>query len=154
MFLRFYNSYQSEAAGLTPVQAFAHAAVDMLDLFLSSSPADVARALGVRIGLLSAPRKRTEKLYAPEADLLEVLVRASLPVGETWPLPDLAHYWAERYGILLGALGDENERLARRGIEAVAGDEYQRNVSRLVDLLEMSGYALRYADGVVLVQVP
>lgn len=153
-FLRFYNSYQSAAAGMPPMQAFAHAATDMLDLFLSSSPADIARALGVQIGLLSAPRKRTEKLYAPEADLLEVLVRASLPVGELWTLPDLAHYWVDQYGVLFGALGDENERLATWGIESVAGDEYQLNVNRLVDLLEMSGYARRYADGVVLVQVP
>ncbi len=152
-FLNFYNSYRSDTANHSPSTAFANAAADLLDRFLSSSPASVARALGVRIGLLTASRSQTAKLYAPEADLFEVLVRASVPLDEEWTLQQLAQHWADQYGILFGALGNENQRLAEWGISAVAGNEYLTNIERLVDILEWCGYARRYADGVVLVSV-
>jgi len=152
-FLNFYDSYCSETANQSPPEAFANAAADLLDRILSSTPADVARLLGVRIGLLTASRAQTAKLYVPEADLLEVLVRASVPPETEWKLQDLAAHWADRYGILFGVLGDENQRLAEWGISAVAGNEYQTNTDRLVDVLEWCGYARRYADGVVLVSV-
>lgn len=110
--LSFYRSYRSETAGDTPYIAFANAVADMLDRVLSSSPDSVARALGVRIGLLPASRGRTQKLYAPQPDLLEVLVRASVPKKEQWSINKLADHWSKQYGVLFGALGDENQRLA------------------------------------------
>jgi hypothetical protein len=152
-FLKFYYSYRSETANQSPADAFADATADLLDRFLSSSPAAVARLLGVRIGLLTTSRSQNAKLYTPEADLLEVFVRASVPLDQEYTLQELAKDWAEKYGILFGALGDENQRLAHWGISAVAGDEYLTNIDRLVDVLEWCGYARRYADGVILVSV-
>lgn len=147
----FYRSYRSPAAGQTPQAAFANSMTDMLDAVLSSSPVDVARGLGVRIGLLTSSRQRTQKLYAPVPDLLEVLVRATVPPNEEWPLDELADYWAEQYGLLFGALGDENDRLNSWNISSIDGTELQKNVDGLVETLASSGYAHRYADGVVLI---
>lgn len=123
-FLSFYSSYRSETANQPPSLAFVNAAADLLDRFLSSSPSAVARLLGVRIGLLTMSRHQTAKLYTPEADLLEVLVRASVPPKKEQTLQQLAQHWFSQYGIMFGALGDENQRLADWGISAVAGDEY------------------------------
>ncbi|NTV99784.1 MAG: hypothetical protein HGA19_00595 [Oscillochloris sp.] len=147
----FYNSYRSDAAGQTPRVAFANAVTDMLDAVLSSSPVAVARGLGVRIGLLTASRQRTQKLYTPVPDLLEVLVRASVPPQEEWKLTDLASYWVNQYGFLFGALGDENDYLSNWNISSIDGAELQKNADAFVEILALSGYAHRYADGVVLI---
>jgi hypothetical protein len=148
--LRFYHSYRSEAAKYSPSEAFSNAATDMLGLVLSSKPQAIARALGTRIGLLNPGR---DKRYMPQPDLLEVLVKASIPKGETWTLVELATCWADEYGILFGALGDEDTRLAKWGIPAIDRNELISNVTEFGILLEMIGYARRYADGVVLVKV-
>jgi hypothetical protein len=148
--LSFYRSYRSEAAKYSPSEAFSNAATDMLGLVLSSKPQAIARALGTRIGLLNPGR---DKRYMPQPDFLEVLVRSSVPKGETWTLVELATYWADEYGILFGALGDEDIRLAKWGIPAIDRDELMSNVTEFAILLEMIGYARRYADGVVLVKI-
>lgn len=147
----FYRSYRSSAAGQAPRAAFANALADMLDAVLSSSPIDVARGLGIRIGLLPSSRQRRQKFYTPVPDLLEVLVRASIPPNEEWPLEQLADYWSEQYGLLFGALGNENDYLSAWNISTIDGAEAQRNVDAFVELLALSGYAHRYADGVVLI---
>lgn len=151
--LTFYLSYCSDTANQSPRVAFTNAVTDMMDAVLSSSPRVVARGLGVRIGLLTTSRKQTQKLYAPQSDLLEVLVRASVPRGAQWTIQELAHHWVDHFGILFGALGNENERLATWGISGVDGATLNANVDALAKMLEMSGYARRYADGVVLVEV-
>jgi len=150
--LLFYDSYRSNTANQLPRAAFANAATDMIDQSISSSPNDVARNLGTRIGLLSSgPYAR--KHYTLTSDLLEVLVRASIPPKEQWTIDKLALYWANHYGLLFGVLGDENNRLAEWGISAVDGSRLYDNVDTLATTLEMSGYAQRYADGVVVVSV-
>ena len=150
---RFYCSYRGEAANYSSVEAFANTATDMLGLVLSSKPQDIARALGTRIGLLGKSEGKNKKSYVPRPDFLEVLIRATIPKDETWTLTEVAEYWAENYGILFGGLGDENSRLQAWGIVPVDRDELAANVNALAILLEMSGYARRYADGVVLVKV-
>jgi hypothetical protein len=152
-FRSFYYSYRSTTASQPPHLAFANAAADLLDRVLTSSPDDVARALGTRIGLLGVTSRRTHRRYSPQPDLLEVLVRASVPKGESWSINKLAEYWSTQYGILFGALGNENEQLARWGISAVDGSELRTNADHVATTLEWSGYARRYADGVVLVTV-
>ncbi len=149
--LYFYASYLSDTANLSPSTAFANAVTDLIDQILSSSPRDVAGALATRIGLL--PSSRRQKYYTPMPDLLEVLVRASVPPGQQWTINELAAYWADNYGLLFGALGNENDTLANWGISLVNGSELYENINALADILEMSGYARRYADGVVLVSV-
>jgi hypothetical protein len=152
-FRSFYYSYRSATASQPPHLAFANAAADLLDRVLSSSPEDIARNLGRRIGLLGVTNRRTHRRYTPQPDLLEVLVRASIPKGELWTINKLADHWSTQYGILFGALGNENEQLAVWGISAVDGSELRANADRVALLLEWSGYARRYADGVVLVTV-
>ena len=96
---------------------------------------------------------KNKKSYLPQPDYLEVLVRATLPKDEVWTLRQLAEQWAQNYGILFGILGDENEYLHDWGIPAVDRGEFVSNVDALAELLEMSGYGRRYADGVVLVTI-
>lgn len=151
--LQFYYSYRGETGAQSPIEAAANAITDMLRDILSSEPKGIARALAMRIGFLSMYGHRELRPYTPQPDFLEVLVRASIPGGTTWTLVELARYWAEEYGILFGALGDENRRLADWGIRSVDRNELARNVDALAEILEMSGYARRYADGVVLVSV-
>jgi hypothetical protein len=148
----FYDNYRAETANIPPLQAVAHALNDMLPVVLSSTPQDVARGLGTRIGLLSKYTGRQRKTYDPHPDFLEVLVRSSIPSNETWTLPELSRYWADEFGILFGALGDENDRLKPLGIFVDQG-EWLVNTNALAELLELSGYARRYADGVVLISV-
>lgn len=149
--VNFYRSYRGAPAGNTPLQALARALRDMLELVLSSTPQDVTRGLGTRIGLLNQS-VRQKKTYDPRPDFLEVLVRASVPKNSSWTLSDLARHWADSFGILCGALGDENDRLRGLGI-AVDQEEWLTNAGALAEVLELSGYARRYADGVVLVTV-
>ncbi len=150
--LKFFEAYCSEPHQ-TPRSAFADALTDMLDNVFSSNPSDVARTLGVQIGLLSAARKQNQKIYAPHPDLLDLFVRASLAPQQTIKLYELAKYWADTYGLLFGAIGDENDRLAKWGISAVNGTDFKKNADSLAELLENIGYARRYADGVVIVAV-
>ncbi len=148
----FYDSYRSDTANQPPRVAFANAAADMVDQIVSSRPSYFARNLGTRIGLLSSGT-HARKHYMPTPDLLEVLVRSSVPPKEQWTIDKLARYWADQYGLLFGALGDENDRLASWGIRTVDGSNLYDNVDKLATVLEMSGYAQRYADGVVVVSV-
>jgi hypothetical protein len=150
--LLFYESYLSDTANQSPRDAFTNAAADMIDQIVSSSPTAVAHSLGTRIGLLSSgPSSR--KRYTAVPDLLEVLVRATIPPQEQWTIDELARYWAKHYGLLFGALGDENIRLAEWGINVIDGSSLLDNTEALATILELSGYARRYADGVVLVSV-
>ena len=150
---RFYQSYRGGTAIHTPQQALALAFTDVMRQVLSSTPQDIARALGTRIGLLTQSEGRNKKSYQAHPDLLETLLRATIPKGETWPLRQVGEWWASRYGIFFGILGDENDHLASWGIPPVNGTEFSVNAAALAELLEQSGYARRYADGVVLVTV-
>lgn len=150
---RFYRSYRGETAEYSVIEAFSNAATDMLGRVLSSKPQDIMRALGTRIGLLGQFEGKSKKSYLPQPDYLEVLVRATLPKDEVWTLRQLAEQWAQNYGILFGILGDENDYLHDWGIPAVDRGEFVSNVDALAELLEMSGYGRRYADGVVLVTI-
>ena len=144
-----YDIYRHGTSSISPRDAIAHALTDMLSVVLSSTPQDVARGLGNRIGLLGG---RQRKIYDPHPDFLEVLVRCSIPLNETMTLSELAHYWADSFGIFCGGLGNENDRLSSLGI-TVDQSEWLENTNALAELLELSGYARRYADGVVLVSV-
>jgi hypothetical protein len=150
--LVLFQSYRSETASTHPREALARAISDMLAIVLSSTPQDVVRGLGTRIGLLSQYSGHQRKTYDPHPDFLEVLVRASIPPGQIWTLPKLAQHWADSFGIFCGALGDENNRIQSLGVSVDQG-EWLTNTNALAEMLELSGYARRYADGVVLVSV-
>lgn len=148
----FYHAYRGKTASIPPRDAIARALTDMLAVVLSSTPQDVARGLGTRIGLLSQYTGRFKKTYDPHPDFLEVLVRSCIPSDETWSLSELAHYWADSFGIFFGALGDENDRLNSLGV-IVDQEEWLSNTNAFAEILELSGYARRYADGVVLISL-
>jgi hypothetical protein len=150
--IQFYRSYRSATANDAPLEALGRALKDMQGIVLSSTPQDVARGLGTRIGLLSPHSERHKKTYEPHPDLLEVLIRATLPAGTTCTLYELAELWAKSFGIWTGALGNENERLEPFSLEADPF-EWRKNAEALAEILETSGYARRYADGVVTVSV-
>lgn len=160
----FYQSYltttpNDELRAIGPalpnneMAAIALALADMVGLVFSETPASVARALGVKIGLLTRGDSHENKAYELHPDLLEVLVRAIIPVGEEWPLKKLAEYWYKQFGILFGGLGNENAKLAKWEITPVDVNELKQNRDALALQLEVSGYAQSYADGVVVVRV-
>jgi len=151
--LRFFESYRGEASIFTESEALINAIADTLGLVLSSTPRYIAYRLGIHIGLLGNEKATTAKSYLPLPDILEVLVRATLPIGETWTLSELAEAWRNQFGILCGVLGDENDNLRQWNISPVNRSELHHNAEALIDILEQSGYAKRYADGVVLVSV-
>ena len=148
----FYDSYRRTTAN-HEIEAIALALTDMVGMVFSETPATVARALGVKIGLLTRGDRRENKAYELHPDLLEVLVRASIPVGEEWNIKELAKYWYEEFGILFGGLGDENQKLAEWEIAPIDVNELKRNEQSLAQQLELSGYAQSYADGIVSVSV-
>jgi hypothetical protein len=150
---QFYQSYRSGSASFDAVEALVYAITNTLGIVLSSTPQDIARALGTRIGLLGPYEGNRRKSYLPHPDLLEILVRSIVPQGDTWPLRELARQWADRFGIFCGVLGDENDSLQQWDISLVDRAELAANEAALTDMLTQSGYARRYADGVVLVHV-
>ena len=150
--LNFYNSYRATTDN-NEIEALAHALTDMIGMVFSETPATVARALGVKIGLLTRGGRRENKAYELHPDLLEVLVRATIPVGEEWTIRELAKKWYDQFGVLFGGLGNENQELAKWEIAPVDVNELQRNKQALAQQLELSGYAQSYADGVVSVRV-
>ncbi len=148
----FYDGYRTTTNN--EIDAIAHTFTDMVGMAFSETPATVARALGVKIGLLTRGDRRENKAYELHPDLLEVLVRATIPVGEEpWSIQKLALYWYDQFGILFGGLGDENQKLAEWEIAPIDVNELKRNEQSLAQQLELSGYAQSYADGVVLVSV-
>ena len=149
----FYESYRGETAGYEPIKALSYALTDMIGLVFSAKPYDVARNLGVKIGLLTRGDRKGSKAYELHPDLLEVLVRATLPVGQEWTIKELAQAWFDDFGLLFGGLGNENEILADWGAPPIDHSELATNVRQLEQQLELSGYAQRYADGVVLIRV-
>ena len=148
----FYESYR-EATANDEIEAVSLALTDMVSMVFSETPVSVARALGVKIGLLTRGDRQENKAYELHPDLLEVLVRATIPVGEEWTIKELAEYWYEQFGILFGGLGNENQKLAEWEITPVDVNELRRNQQALAQQLELSGYAQSYADGVVSVKV-
>lgn len=150
--LNFYDSYRRTTEN-NEIEAIAHAFTDMAGMVFSETPATIARALGVKIGLLTRGDRRENKAYELHPDLLEVLIRASIPIGEEWTIKKLANYWHEQFGILFGGLGNENQELAEWDISPVDVNELKRNEQALAQQLELSGYAQSYADGVVSIRV-
>lgn len=148
----FYSSYR-ETTTNNEIEAIALALTDMVGMVFSETPASVARALGVKIGLLTRGDSQENKAYELHPDLLEVLVRAVIPVGEEWTIKQLAEYWHEQFGILFGGLGNENQKLAEWEITPVDVNELKQNQQALARQLELSGYAQSYADGIVSVRV-
>lgn len=148
----FYDSYRKTTTN-DEMEAIALALADMVGLVFSETPASLARALGVKIGLLTRGGRRENKAYELHPDLLEVLVRSTIPIGEEWTINELAVHWFDQFGILFGGLGDENQKLAAWDIAPVDVNELKRNQQTLSQQLELSGYAQSYADGVVSVRV-
>ncbi len=149
----FYESYRGGATSYKPIEALTYALTDMIGLVFSAKPYDIARNLGVKIGLLTRGDRTDSKAYELHPDLLEVLVRSTIPAGEEWTINQLADTWYDCFGILFGGLGNENEILGTWGVPPIDLNELAYNVRQLEQQLELSGYAQRYADGVVLIRI-
>ncbi|MCB0172372.1 MAG: hypothetical protein KDJ97_17640 [Anaerolineae bacterium] len=149
----FFQSYLGTADDVSLTEALANALTDMIGFVFSAKPYDVARNLGVKIGLLDRYGRQKSKAYTMHPDLLEVLVRSTVDTGEVCTIRELAERWEKYFGILFGGLSTENDRLEKWGIPPVDRHDLTMNAQALAVQLEQSGYAQRYADGVVLVQV-
>jgi hypothetical protein len=150
-FLEMFRSYATDSDNV--VQAASFAIVDSLVDEMSGMPIDFARALGVRCGLL-APRgqRAVKKRYAPSAELLEVLLAATLRPDEDVELVELANLWWDRWGIMVGARPGDAQELARWAVQNATKEDLAANANALREALIEIGYARRYADGVTIIR--
>lgn len=150
-FLDVFRSYTSDSDDV--VQAASFAIVDSLLDEMSGTPIDFARALGVRCGLL-APRgqRAVKKRYAPSAELLEVLLAATLHPDEYIELSELADRWWDRWGIIVGARPADAQELTNWAVQNATKEDFVANANALRKVLIEIGYARRYADGVTIIR--
>lgn len=150
-FLEVFRSYATDGEDVLKAASFA--IVDSLVDEMSGTPIDFARALGVRCGLL-APRgqRAVKKRYAPSAELLEVLLAATLRPDEDVELSELANLWWDRWGIMVGARPGDAQELARWAVQNATKEDLAANANALREALIEIGYARRYADGVTIIQ--
>lgn len=147
-----FVSYQ--AGGMRILDAFVAALVDLAHEELTSTPFDFARAVGVRCGLL-APRgnRAVRKRYAPSAELVEVLLAATIEPGQEVALDDLATRWWERFSIIVGSREADARDLSTFSIHDAPKEALRANAEALRELLISIGYARRYADGVTIIRL-
>lgn len=141
-----------------PAQVLARGLVDAYSREFASSggPKKFLRGIGCKIGLLYphfAGRTR-EKRYRPSVPVLDMLVRACVPTGETVALPVFLERLWERFGLVVGGRRDDSwddaAFLAHHDLP-VDTSTLVENCERLVDELVAMGLARRYADDVTFV---
>lgn len=154
----YKNARQLLGDDADPAQILARALVDAYSREFASSggPRKFLQGLGCRIGLLYphfAGRAR-EKRYRPSVPILDMLVRACVPAGETVTLTVFLERLWERFGLIVGGrrddLWDDAAFLAHHDLP-VDTPELIENTERFVDEVVAMGLARRYADDVTFV---
>ena len=95
-----------------------------------------------------------KKRYTATAEFLEILVAATVNVGESIEFPDFLARLRENYGILVGKPEDipyiRHNNLSSElfgSPTSINEEDLQKNVTSLRNLLEEIGYGRSYADG-------
>jgi hypothetical protein len=149
--LKSYGSFASQFGGL---DAMAEALRETIFRDLSGTPLDFYRAVGVRSGFVRpAGNRAVRKYYTLEGVLLEALLASVLPEGEMTYLQFLDQCY-ERYGLLIGGRSDDSAELMAQGIGTATVQDLRLNSQNFRQQLLSLGWARRYADGVLMVQVP
>jgi hypothetical protein len=139
-----------------PSKVLGHALVSAyLQEYSSGGPREFLGGLSRRVGLIYPHfQGRGTRRLRPSTAVLDMLVRACVPSGQSVSLPTfLGRLW-ERFGLLTGGhrseAWDDVVALHNHGItiDAAALDE---NTEMLVTQLEAMGLARRYADNVTFV---
>lgn len=121
----------------------------------SGGPREYLSRIGRWVGLIYPHFQGTgrEKRFRPTVALLDMMVRACVPAGETVPLEEFLERLWLRFGLIAGGRGDGQDDailLRRHGIDLDAG-RLVENAEDLVDQLVALGLARRYADNVTFV---
>lgn len=141
-----------------PSQILARALVDAYAREFASSggPRRFLQGLGCRVGLLYPhfAGRAKDKRYRPSVPVLDMLVRACVPAGETVSLSAFFERLWDRFGLIVGGrrddAWDDAAFLARHNLP-VDTPELLENTERFVDELAAMGLARRYADDVTFV---
>ncbi|MCA9607807.1 MAG: hypothetical protein KC619_19495 [Myxococcales bacterium] len=140
-----------------PAEILARALVDAYAReFASGGPRRFLKILGCRVGLLYPhfAGRAKDKRYRPSVPVLDMLVRACVPAGETVPLSTLLERLWDRFGLIVGGRRDDTwddaAFLAHHDLP-VDMPELLENAERFVDELAAMGLARRYADDVTFV---
>ncbi|RZO60484.1 MAG: hypothetical protein EVA89_13125 [Sandaracinaceae bacterium] len=138
-----------------PADVLGRALVDSYTREFASSggPRRFLQGLGCRVGLLYphfAGRAR-QKRFRPSVPVLDMLVRACVPAGQSVSLTVFLQRLWERFGLIVGGRRDDSwddaAVLAAHDL-AVDTPDLVANTEQLIDELAAMGLARRYADAV------
>jgi hypothetical protein len=149
--VKAYRSFASQFGGL---DAMAEGLRETIFRDLSGTPLDFYRAIGVRGGFVRpAGNRAVRKFYTLEGVLLEAVLASVLPEGEMTYQRFLDEFY-QRYGLLTGGRSNDSAVLMAHGIGTATVQDLRANSQNFRQQLLSLGWARRYADGVLMVQVP
>jgi hypothetical protein len=148
------SGYRSFASQLGNLEAMAEALRETVFRQASATPPDSYRSLGVRVGFLKpAGNNALRKYYTLEGVLLEAVVASILPEGEI-TYPSFLGEMHKRYGLIIGGRPEDTDLLMEKGIGIATVQDLRANSQVFRQQLLSLGWARKYADGVLIVQVP
>jgi hypothetical protein len=148
------KAYRSFASQFGNLDAMAEGLRETIFRDLSGTPLDFYRAIGVRGGFVRpAGNRAVRKYYTLEGVLLEALLASVLPKGEMTYQQFLDECFS-RYGLLTGGRSNDSTVLMEQGIGIATVQDLRLNSQNFRQQLLCLGWARRYADGVLMVQVP
>jgi hypothetical protein len=149
--LRAYRSFAGQFGNL---DAMAEGLRETIFRDLTGTPLDFYRAIGVRAGFVRpAGNRAVRKFYTLEGVLLEAALASVLPEGVMTYKRFLDEFY-QRYGLLIGGRSDDSDLLMAHGIGTATVQDLRVNSQNFRQQLLSLGWARRYADGVLMVQVP
>lgn len=137
-----------------PATVYGTALYDMAAYDKHANPVPYIRALGHTCGLLRPPANRQpNKHFAPQEELLDVLVRGVVSPGESLDLATLQERLWIRYGIVVGGRPEDDTILRNAGIFQADTNALRDNRERFAARLRALDFATPLADGVLYIHV-
>lgn len=135
-----------------PFVVCGQALYDILALQAKGDPIRYFRQLGVRSGLMWPPTQ-PGKRFAPQQDMLEMLIRASVEPGSIMDLNSLQDELWSRFGIVIGGRQLDDERLLAAGVYQADNSALRDNRDRFASRLGSLDFAKLLADGVLQIEL-
>jgi hypothetical protein len=137
-----------------PATIYGAALYDIAAYDKFANPVPYFRALGHTCGLLRPPANRQpNKHFAPQEELLDVLIRGAVQPGESLDLAALQERLWERYNIIVGGRAVDDAILREAGIFQADSNALRVNRERFATRLRALDFATPLADGVLHVHV-
>jgi hypothetical protein len=137
-----------------PASVYGAALYDIAAYDKFANPVPYFRALGHTCGLLRPPANRQpNKHFAPQEELLDVLIRGVVSPGESVDLGALQDRLWERYSVVVGGRAADDAILRDAGIFQADSNALRINRERFATRLRALDFATPLADGVLHVHV-